>query len=225
MKFVIDGLALTRSSFIVVSLLVLASLVNGCTNSAKPIQFYRLTADAALTNSVHVNKVGPGPLIGLGPIRIPEYLNRPQIIVAVTPNQYLLSEEHRWAERLDQNISLALYQVLPGQLNTDRVVRYPWAQRQVVDYQVGMDIVEFNVDASGQSRLIVQWFIKHKDNNILDKRSEYQYPGSSSDYELIVKAQSQCLTQFGLEISQTLRQFLIADVELSPKPVSLQSLR
>ena len=169
--------------------------------------------------------VDKGPMIGLGPIRVPEYLNRPQIIVAVTPNQYLLSEDHRWAERLDQNISLALYQVLPGQLNTDRVVRYPWAQRQVVDYQVGMDIVEFNVDASGQSRLIVQWFIKHKDNTIMDKRSEYQYPGSSSDYELIVKAQSQCLTQFGLEISQTLRQFLIADVELSPKPVSLQSLR
>ncbi len=208
MKFTIDRLVLTRSHFIGMSLLVLAALVNGCTNSAKPIQFYRLTADVAVTNPAYANKVGSGPVIGLGPIRIPDYLNRPQIIVAVTPNQYLLSEDHRWAERLDQNISLALYQVLPGQLNTDRMVRYPWPQRQVVDYQVGMDIVEFNVDAAGQARLIVQWFIKHKDNTVLDKRSEYQYAGSSTDYGLMVKAQSQCLTQLGLEISQTLRQFM-----------------
>ena len=41
MKFSIDGLALTRSRFIVVSVLVLAPLVNGCTNSAKSIQFER----------------------------------------------------------------------------------------------------------------------------------------------------------------------------------------
>ena len=211
MKFSIDGLALTRSRFIVVSVLVLAPLVNGCTNSAKSIQFYRLTADVELTNTPHVNKKDKGPVVGLGPIRIPDYLNRPQIIVAVTPHQYLLSEDHRWAERLDQTISLALYQVLPSQLNTDRLVRYPWAQREVVDYQVSMDIIEFNVDATGQSRLVAQWFIKHKDNTILDKRSEYQFPGSSTDYGLMVKAQSHCLTQFGLEISQTLSQLIAAD--------------
>ena len=190
MKFSIDGLALTRSRFIVVSVLVLAPLVNGCTNSAKSIQFYRLTADVELTNTPHVNKKDKGPVVGLGPIRIPDYLNRPQIIVAVTPHQYLLSEDHRWAERLDQNISLALYQVLPSQLNTDRLVRYPWAQREVVDYQVSMDIIEFNVDATGQSRLVAQWF---------------------TDYGLMVKAQSHCLTQFGLEISQTLSQLIAAD--------------
>ncbi|MEI8208987.1 MAG: PqiC family protein [Methylococcales bacterium] len=220
MKTVIDGLAITPlRGFIVTGLLVLVLLVNGCTNSTKPIQFYRLTADVDVTNTAHANKVDQGPVIGLGPIRIPDYLNRPQIMVAVTPNQYLLSDDHRWAERLDQNISLALYQVLPSQLNTDRLVRYPWSQRQVIDYQVGMDIVAFNVDAAGQARLIVQWFVKHKDNTILDKRSEYQFPGSSTDYAVVVKAQSQCLTQLGLEISQTLRQLMVVDVDqgIAPK--------
>ena len=218
MKTVIDGLTLTPRGFIVMGLLILALLVNGCTNSTNPIQFYRLTADVDVTHTAHANKVNQEPVIGLGPIRIPDYLNRPQIMVAVTPHQYLLSEDHRWAEHLDQNISLALYQVLPSQLNTDRLVRYPWAQRQVIDYQVGMDIVEFNVDAAGQARLIVQWFIKYKNNTILDKRSEYQFPGSSTDYAVMVKAQSQCLTGLGLEISQTLRQFMVADVDQGVVP-------
>jgi hypothetical protein len=175
---------------------------------SKPAQFYMLNADSGVAGSARVPAAAQGPLIGLGPIRIPEYLNRPQMIVAIADNQYQLSEDHRWAERLDQNISLALFKALPRQIGTDRIVRYPWPQRQVVDYQVGIDILEFNVDASGQSRLIAQWFVKRKDKPAIDKRSLYQFPASTTDYALMVKAQSQCLTKLGQEISEILRQLM-----------------
>jgi uncharacterized lipoprotein YmbA len=98
------------------------------------------------------------------------------MIVAITENQYRISEEHRWAESLEQNIFLALIKALPGQLGTDRIIRYPWPQRQLVDYQVG-----------------------------IDKRSIYQFPASTADYELMVKAQSLCLTRLS-EIAETLRK-------------------
>jgi uncharacterized lipoprotein YmbA len=185
------------------AVVVSALLLNGCARDSEPVQFYRLNADAA---------VSPQPLapaneavIGLGPIRIPDYLNRPQMVVAITANQYRLAENHRWAERLDQNISLALFKALPAQLGTDRIVRYPWPQRQTVDYQAGIDILEFNVNASGQSRLIAQWFVKRGDKIAVNKRSSYQFPGSSTDHEAMVKAQSQCLTELGREIAETLR--------------------
>ncbi len=170
------------------------------------MQFYMLNADSGVADTVRVSAAGQGPVIGLGPIRIPEYLNRPQMIVAIADNQYRLFEDHRWAERLDQNISLALFKALPRQLGTDRIVRFPWSQRQVIDYQVGIDILEFNVDASGQSRLIAQWFIKRKDLPTIDKRSIYQFPASTTDQAVMVKAQSQCLTKLGQEIAETLRK-------------------
>ena len=188
--------------------IILVLILSGCTRDSKPVQFYRLNADPGVAGSTMISVSANKPLIGLGPIRIPEYLNRPQIIVAITENQYRLSEDHRWAERLDQNISLALFKALPGQLGTDRIVRYPWPQRQVVDYQVGIDILEFNVDAGGQSRLIAQWFVKRKDNPTIDKRSVYQFPASTTDHEVMVKAQSQCLSKLGQEISKTLRQLM-----------------
>jgi uncharacterized protein len=97
---------------------------------------------------------------------------------------------------------------LPRQLGTDRIVRFPWSQRQAVDYQVGIDILEFNVDASGESRLIAQWFVKRKDKPTIDKRSVYQFPASTTDHSVMVKAQSQCLTKLGQEISETLRQLM-----------------
>ena len=190
-------------------IITLAFLLSGCAHDSKPVQFYMLNANTGvITNNASHSITNQGPVIGLGPIRIPEYLTRPQMVVATSDNEYQLAEEHRWAERLDQNISLALFKVLPSQLGTDRVIRYPWSQRQVIDYQIGIDILEFNVNANGQSRLIAQWFVRGKEKTILDKRSIYQFPASTSDYNVMVKAQSQCLTQLGKEISETLVQLI-----------------
>ena len=207
MKFNGDG-AMNYQSVFSLGLVVLTLLLSGCMRESRLMQFYMLNADSGVADTVRDSATSQGPVIGLGPIRIPEYLNRPQMIVAIADNQYRLSEDHRWAERLDQNISLALFKALPRQIGTDRIVRYPWPQRQVVDYQVGIDILEFNVDASGQSRLIAQWFVKPKDKPAIDKRSLYQFPASTTDYAVMVKAQSQCLTKLGQEISETLRQLM-----------------
>ena len=209
MKFGVYFMMKSRSVFSF-GIVALTLLLNGCARDSKPVQFYMLNADSGVAGTTRVPAAAQGPVIGLGPIRIPEYLNRPQMIVAITDNQYRLSEDHRWAERLDQNISLALFKALPSQLGTDRIVRYPWSQRQVVDYQVGIDILEFNVDASGQSRLMAQWFIKRKDKPAIVKRSVYQFPASTTDHAVMVKAQSQCLTKLGQEISETLRQLMVS---------------
>ena len=195
---------------------VLAISLSGCAHDSKPVQFYMLNATLGLVSRPQGHQAtAQGPVIGLGPIRIPEYLNRPQMVMAVNDNQFLLDEDHRWAERLDQNILLALFKALPVQLNTDRMVRYPWSQRQVLDYQVGIDILEFNVDANGQSRLVAQWFIKHKDQPVVDKRSTYQFPASTTDYSVMVAAQSLCLTKLGQEISENLRQLMLSSVSKS----------
>jgi len=190
---------------------VLTLLLSGCIRDSRPVQFYMLNADSGVADTVRVSAASQGPVIGLGPIRIPEYLNRPQMIVAIADNQYRLFEDHRWAERLDQNISLALFKALPSQLGTDRIVRFPWSQRQVLDYQIGIDILEFNVDASGQSRLIAQWFIKRKDKPTIDRRSDYRFPASITDHAVMVNAQSQCLTKLGEEISATLQQLMASE--------------
>ncbi len=176
--------------------------------SNKPVQFYRLNAGASMIDTVKVDDFTNQALIGLGPVRIPDYLNRPQMVVAITDNQYQMSEEHRWAERLDQNISLALAKFLPSQLGSNRIVRYPWAQRQVIDYQVSIDIIEFHIDAQGQSRLIAQWLIKQKDQPDLSKRFDYLVLASTTDYDAMVAAQSSCLTKLGQDISATLRQLI-----------------
>jgi len=179
----------------------------GCAKNSKPIEYYMLDASVGISTNESIEN-DDGPLIGLGPIRLPEYLDRFQMVVAVSENKYKLIENHRWAEKLDQNVSLALFKSLPAQLGTDKMVRYPWPQRPGVDFQVKIDILELNIDQTGQSKLVAQWSIKSKDETLLNKRSSFTAEASSNDIDQMVQAQSKCLTQLGQEIAVNLKPLL-----------------
>ena len=181
--------------------------ISGCAKNSKPIEYYMLDASVGLSSNESIEN-DSGPLIGLGPIRLPEYLDRFQMVVAVSENKYKLIDNHRWAEKLDQNVSLALFKSLPAQLGTDRMVRYPWPQRPGVDFQVKIDILELNIDQTGQSRLVAQWSIKSKDKTLLNKRSSFTAEASSTDIDKMVEAQSECLTKLGQEIAVNLKPLL-----------------
>ena len=182
-------------------------LILSCAKSSKPVEYYMLDASVGIDNNQTL-KGDEGPMIGLGPIRLPEYLDRFQMVVAVSENKYKLIDGHRWAEKLDQNISLALFKTLPAQLGTDRMIRYPWPQRPGVDFQVKIDILELNIDQDGRSKLIAQWSIKSKDETILNKRSTFTAQASTTDIDKMVQAQSECLTKLGQEIVINLKPLL-----------------
>ncbi|MBT4570819.1 MAG: membrane integrity-associated transporter subunit PqiC [Nitrosomonadales bacterium] len=190
-----------------IALMFVTFLIFGCAKNSKPIEYYMLDASVGISSNESL-ELDKGPLIGLGPIRLPEYLDRPQMVVAVSENKYKLIESHRWAEKLDQNISLALFRALPGQLGTDRMIRYPWPQRPGVDYQIKIDILELNIDPTGQSRLVAQWSIKSKDKTLLNKRSSFIAKASTTDVDKMVQAQSECLTKLGQEIVSNLKPLL-----------------
>ncbi len=196
-----------KTKYLLVALMLVLFL-SACMRSNKSVQFYRLNASAAMVDIIQEPELTNQALIGLGSIRIPDYLNRPQMVIAISDNQYQLSEEHRWAERLDENISLVLTKLLSSQLGSNRILRYPWSLRQAVDYQVSIDIIEFHIDALGQSRLIAQWLIKLKDQSIFSRRFNYQVSASTTDYEIMVSAQSACLTKLGQDIAVTLKQLI-----------------
>ena len=196
-----------KTKYLLVALMLVLFL-SACMRSNKSVQFYRLNASAAMVDIIQEPELTNQALIGLGSIRIPDYLNRPQMVIAISDNQYQLSEEHRWAERLGENISLVLTKLLSSQLGSNRILRYPWSLRQAVDYQVSIDIIEFHIDALGQSRLIAQWLIKRKDQSIFSRRFNYQVSASTTDYEIMVSAQSACLTKLGQDIAVTLKQLI-----------------
>jgi uncharacterized lipoprotein YmbA len=187
--------------------LVFALLLNGCAGNT-PMQFYMLNADDPATDTSNL-PFDRRLVVGLGPIHLPDYLNRPQIVVEVSKNQYRLDEHHRWAERLDQNIGRALARSLAGRLDVEQVVRHPWPQKQHVDYQVGIDILVFHQSADGQSRLQAQWQIKNQELLLRSRQFDCSLI-STDDPDAIVTAQSACLGRLGTDIAAELRQLASA---------------
>ena len=143
--------------------------------------------------------------MGLGPLRFPDYLDRPQLVMEVSPNQYRLDEHQRWAERLEQNSSRVLAQFLAERLGVDQIIRYPWAQRQHVDYQVQVDVLQFHQSADGYSRLQALWQIRRQDQTLLSRHFNCRL-AAEAEAAAIVKAQSRCLSELGADIESGLRQ-------------------
>ncbi|MGH7872044.1 MAG: PqiC family protein, partial [Candidatus Binatia bacterium] len=97
--------------------------------SAKPdpSRFFTLSALPAPEDAA---KKAPGDSsgisLGIGPITLPGYLDRQEIVIRVAQNQINLAENDRWAEPLEENFSRVLSQNVAALLRADRVNAYPW---------------------------------------------------------------------------------------------------
>jgi uncharacterized lipoprotein YmbA len=135
-------------------LILLPLLSWGCTN-AQPTRFYVLStiADQAAVAP------GSGVAVGVGPVNLPQYLNRPQIVTRLGDNRLAVADFDQWGGELDDNFIRALAANLSSLLRTDRVSLFPWKDGVPIDYQVTVDVLNFEQNADGTSVLSASWSI------------------------------------------------------------------
>lgn len=188
-------------------ILLFAIFSSGCFRDA-PIKFYLIEPHVpSPSQPVTLSSKANDTVIGLGPVHIPEYLNRPQMVMGMGDYEYRLDEHHRWAERLDDNISRVLLQSLSSQLPF-QIVRYPGSLRQKIDYQISVDVLELHQDSQGYSRTSVHWVIKNREKTFSAKNYACKLPVPKDDYDGQVKAQSDCIASLSEEIAKTLNKLL-----------------
>ncbi len=125
-----------------------------------PSRFFTLTAIAqpgAMPAKGSTNSAGVA--LGIGPIKLPGYLDHQEIVTRVSPNRIDLSEYDRWAEPLDTNFSRVVGQNLSVLLHTDRLVFYPWELNRRPDYQVTIEVLRFESNTQGNVQLSARWEI------------------------------------------------------------------
>lgn len=153
--------------------LILAGLVMlalAACASDKPTRLYVLTATTEKPAATSPN----GLAIGIGPITLPKYLDRPQIVTSVETNSLDQANFDQWGGDLNDNITRVLATNLSNLLATDRVSLYPWKDGAPVDYQVTLDVSRFEQDKDGSSVLNVFWSIINKEGAVvLMRRSSY----------------------------------------------------
>jgi uncharacterized lipoprotein YmbA len=134
----------------------LGLLVASCA-STPPSRFYTLDATAATAGPVTPGG-GDGPLsLAIGPVDLPRYLDRPQIVSRDGQNRLSIDEFNRWGGALDEEIHRVLGDRLAARLATERIYRYPSRIVAATDYRVAVEFYAFDGIRDGPVRLDAVW--------------------------------------------------------------------
>lgn len=186
--------------------------LSGCA-STEPSRFYTLSTLSDKNMSRHDSPAIGRMSVGIGPIEIPDYLDRPQIVSRSGLNELKLAEYDRWAGSLSENITMAVRENLSLLLATDRVFAYPCNSPSQIDYKVAIKIVRLESVPGDHVALKALWTLTGgKDNKELTTRvSDIQERLNVSGYDAIVAAMSRTFASLSREIASE----IIAIVETS----------
>jgi uncharacterized lipoprotein YmbA len=187
------------------ALLLLAIL--GACGTTPGSNYYLLTADTGQVPS------GTTPSLGIGPVAIPEYLNRNSLVTDTRGNEVRIASFERWAEPLGDGVQRVLALNLSSQLNTQNLRFFPWQADLAPDYGVRLTIVSMDIQ-DGEARLVAEWAVLVDAGRTELVRRISQQAVSVTAGELsgaaIARAYSQLLSRLSEEIAGVIRTDLAA---------------
>lgn len=180
--------------------------VLGCASSPSP-RFYTLSSLQEGGSERRGFVSGQGPVITVGPIKFPAYLDRTEIVTRSSSNKITLSDFDLWAGSLAEDFSRALAENLSVLLSTEIVTVYPRLHPEFAKYQIGVDVIRFDGPLGGDVSLIARWAIfEGKDKKLVSvRKSTIIEPSGGKGYEAMVAADSRALEKLSREIAETIK--------------------
>lgn len=161
-----------------------------------------------LTPLPRTERAGPdagnrGLAIGVGPVELPQYTNRQQIVTGNQSYQLHPATFDEWAEPLRDNFLRVLADNLSILLATDRVMLFPWKGPLAIDYQVVVDVTHFLGEVGGETSLVALWSIVGKNGQevLLSQKSNLREPTGTQGYAALAAAMSNSLGALSHEIA------------------------
>jgi uncharacterized lipoprotein YmbA len=152
-------------------------------------------------------------LVGIGPITVPEYYNRPQIVTTNNDDTIGFAEFDRWAEPLHMAMTRIIAQDFSLILPNIHTQIFPWNSALPVRYQVIIEVTQLNCRLNGEARLSAQWSIldAREKKMLLTKRSEYHKAVGNGTYAGLAQAISAICESLSRDIAHAL-------IELGTQP-------
>jgi len=132
-------------------LLSLVIVIAGCSGSP-PSNHYVLSAKAATPPSAKT------PSLGIGPITVPEYLNRSGLVYSRQGNKLQVSGTERWAEPLEDGITRVISMNLAALVDTHNVRFFPWNSRRAPDYGIKINVLSLDANDE-EAQLVAEWLL------------------------------------------------------------------
>jgi uncharacterized protein len=179
------------------------SLLAGC-SSSPPSRFYVLSP-------VPEGKAISGdscPVVGIGPISLPDYTKRLQVVTRSTQDEVSGSQFELWAEPLSESVPRTIAADLSRLICTKEIVLFPWATSRAPDYRVEMEIVQMDGSLGGALTLEAWWRVSSggEKKTKIARKTSYRESVQGGDYLSLVRAHSKALETLSRDIAAALKE-------------------
>jgi uncharacterized protein len=191
-------------------LLVCATFLalTGCLGSSRPARFY--TLEPAQVRDVP----GSGATdvtLAVGPVELPDYVDRPQIVTRTGANELVIAEFDRWGGSLDNQITGSLVAALRDRLASRQIAVAPWRSAIVPGanpYRVAVSVSRFDA-VPGQSVVLqARWELiaqrNGKEESLGVKEASVTEKLDGSGYDAVVAAMQRALSRFAQEMGDSI---------------------
>jgi hypothetical protein len=197
------------AGFRLVALGIIATFVLAACSSSSPVRYFSLNP----IDSEFRQDPDDAVLLGLGPFRMPDYLNRSQIVTRGANAEMQVDEFSRWSEPLATSLLRIVSADVDNLLEGVVVVIFPYESfvREQVKYRLVGDINRFEANYQGRIVLEVQWGIADTDGGMAVpvRRNRYQTEAAiADDPGAVTAAMSDALAQFSRDIASKLEAAL-----------------
>lgn len=185
------------------ALLISSLLLVGCGTSPKTQIYILSSIERDTTPIMDAQNV----VIKVGPVSIPDTLDKAPIISRIDSNSLLADDYNRWSGDYRDDIQRIIGENLSILLPKSHIALGQETMLLPEDFQVIINIREFYGQLGGSVTLNVDWTVarKGKNKSITVKKSVLQENTIGVDYKDYVAAQSRLLAKLSQEISNTIK--------------------
>lgn len=144
--------------------------------------------------------------LGVGPIRMPLYLDRTDIVTRGSLNQVDIADFAQWAGPLQENFSRVLAENLSVLLATDKVGIFPFVRRESIDYNITVYVTRFDGMPGDNAHLRARWSIldNRRKQSFYEKHTVVSHPTENNTTEALIGAKSKTIADLSREISKAI---------------------
>lgn len=181
--------------------LIAASVILSSCGSSPAVKFYTLSPQTA------AGTVSSNLAIKIGPADFPRALDRSQIVTRLSSTQQDVNQFNVWSAPLESQFLNVLGDNLGTTLGTYKIVVYPNESAMPIDYQVLLDVVQFDGETGGSVTLRMRWVIASTDGSEVQSGFfSKDQPTNGAGYDALVAAHSELIAALALSLGSSLQK-------------------
>ncbi|MES2072070.1 MAG: PqiC family protein [Pseudomonadota bacterium] len=201
--------AATYAATYVTRIATLAALVvlllAGCATPANE-HYYRLAYPAGEL-AADTASAGGGYELIVDSVRIPEAINRPQLVVQKSATESLISDDQRWVAPLDEQIAQTivanLRRQLPGVWSTTGAITSAGAGPGLPRYHLKIQVEQLLIESGGKVALEAIWVLQDSSRKMVkSERAVINVALNGPGYDAIAPAVSEAVRQLSVMVAK-----------------------